>query len=425
MSTIKTFGLVTLVGLSLTANVLLLIGLTERGGSALRGLAHHASAWVHVRLGATRAAKIDSAPPVSTASFAGAAPHFRTGATTFERLLSDDPATFAANLLAVGFTRIEAHGAVTALLRKLEGAKLLHQFESSPPPPFWKTTASTAPTAEQMAEFNRWEKEKVKTLEELFPEERENHRVLLSHTYGALPEDKLERMAALDTEYAELRQQLTSQSNLQMPWTQEQQALLDQEKQKDVQALLTPAELEQYNFRTSPVAVAIRQMPDFNPSEQEFRELYDLKSAADDRFRSPSGNVSTQEYLQAQKDLNASINAALGDERFAAYQRSSDRGFQAAYNLAQQLNLPTENASAAYQIQTDTIARAAAIRTDPNQTPEQRSAQLRDLAATANQQLAPLLTPAGVETYKRSGGSWLQSLERSAAARRGGGGTQD
>ena len=69
---------------------------------------------------------------------------------------------------------------------------------------------------------------------------------------------------------------------MQMPWAGEELALLDREKLKDITALLSPTELENYQMRGSPVGQTLqRQLDGFEPSEQEYRDIYRLRAAAE------------------------------------------------------------------------------------------------------------------------------------------------
>ena len=359
MSTVKSMSLAALIVVSLAANALFIAGLANRQPPGVR-LERRGSDGPTAMGSSLNGGQVAGTPARSAADgsgLAGVAPKFKSGGTTFERLLSDDPATFAANLLAAGFSRAAARGAVVALLRNHDNLKRVAAIKASPPPPYWKTTESTSPSATLVAAFGESQLARAKILRDLFPEEGEYHSLTLSRAYGPLSVEKQDRIEALDADYSQMRQQLLSQSTMRMPWDVERLALLDKEREKDLRQILTPEEFDQYDFRTSPVAVAIRQLPEFNPSEEEFRALFTLKSAFDDKFRIGSTTLPPAEVQQAQQTLNAQIKSALGDTRFAVYEIASDRGYQEAYMIAQQLNLPTENAMAVYQIQRDTLAR--------------------------------------------------------------------
>lgn len=428
MSTAKSVSLAAAIGVSLVANVLLVIGLTDRGAAALHAAAHRLATSLGLGASARDPAALASgsatARPAATPAGVGAAAGAHIGpgpaganadSSVFKELLSDDPATFAANLLAAGFSRGATRGAVMALLRSHDNRARAALFKASPLPPYWMTTASTAPTPEQLALFGRTQAERMRVMRELFPEERDKQLATLRATYGALPDEKLQRLDDLEADYKLRRQQmLAGRSGPILPWDRDPIAQLDAAKQRDLQDLLTPAEREEYNFRTSNIATEIRQLPEFNPTEAEFRALFAARSAFEERTRLAAASATPQQIMQAQQELNAQLLSALGAERFAAYERASDRGFQEAYVVAQQLNLPTTNAAAVYDLQRETLARAAAIRANPDQTPDQRAAQLRELAATTEERFAALLTPAGREAYKRTGGAWLRNLDRPA-----------
>lgn len=195
--------------------------------------------------------------------------------------------------------------------------------------------------------------------------------------------------------------------------------MLDQEQRADLTAALTPDELRQYDLYSSPTAQRLRnQLAAFNPTEQEFLAIYDLQSQFDQQYNSPAtvmGMLTPDQLRQRQVDqqqLQAQIKAALGDERYVAYEQSTDPGFQAASRIVGSLQLPAANAAAAWTLQQTIQQQATAIRSDRSVPAGQRMDALVALDTEANQQLTTLLTQPGVDAYKQTaGGIWLRSLD--------------
>src|SRR5205085_9281385 len=105
------------------------------------------------------------------------------------------------------------------------------------------------------------------------------------------------------------------------------------EMEKKVKALLTPEEALQYDLRLSMTATMLRsQIDGFNPSEDEFLKVYQLKKNFDDQF-SPLARVDekdedTKKREAAEKILNSQIKEAIGETRYADYERAQDYTFQ-------------------------------------------------------------------------------------------------
>jgi hypothetical protein len=143
-----------------------------------------------------------------------------------------------------------------------------------------------------------------------------------------------------------------------------------------------------------------RQLAGFDPSEKEFRDLFRLKAAFDEKARAAGpGYFASPEGAQAQKDYTDQVKQTISPERWPDYERSTDPSFSSAYGVAQRLNLPATTAADVYRLEQDWRAQQAAIRNDTTQTAEQRDAQLAAANAAARQKLASLLTLKGLNQY--------------------------
>lgn len=393
------------LALSVVANVVLLADLLRR--SKLPNSGADGAATVSPHRSPAAASPAGLTPPASVTT-ASAGRHL----TAWQLLHDRDPARFAANLAAAGFPRAAQRGAVYALLRDLQTPERQRALDQVPQLPFWQAATDRSAQIATNREINRLWQEREQTMRRLFPEEQEAYLLQARAQFGPLPEETLEKLRSLERDYLDMRISIQSPSavGLSMPWHAEEQAVLNQEKRRDVVAMLTPKELEEYDLRSSPTANSLRRnLTDFNPTEQEFRAMYAAQSRVD-ALRQGGFDISSEGMntrRQAQQDANKALQDALGPARYAEYQRATDRGYQAAFAVTQNRNLPVENARAAYQVQRDIQQRAAEYRRLP---PAQRAEQLAALAAEAEKSLATLLTPEGLADYRRSGGFWLRNL---------------
>ena len=111
----------------------------------------------------------------------------------------------------------------------------------------------------------------------------------------------------------------------------------------------------------------------------------------------------------AQKQLMDDIKAAVGDQRFADYQRATNSSYRQASQLVGRLELPPETANQVYALQQDLQQRAGTIRRSAGSA-EAAMAELTALAAEAKAKVTAALGDRGFEAYKQNGGQWLQNL---------------
>jgi hypothetical protein len=238
--------------------------------------------------------------------------------------------------------------------------------------------------------------------------------------YAFLPAEKASRLREIDMDYSELRNQIMSEvEGFRMPSDDEKLALLQQEQRKDLEALLSPEELAEYDRRNSNTANRLRwQMRSFEPTEEEYKTIYALTKAYDDQFDRQRGeprrndpNEATRR-MDAQRQLNEQLKAALGEKRFAEYMRVQDPDYNSLAAAARRFDLPQPAVEKAYAARDQAVAAAQRITSDANLTPEQRSAAL---AAVAEQTRAQVQSALGAEVsaaYLRSNMRWLEALER-------------
>jgi hypothetical protein len=189
-------------------------------------------------------------------------------------------------------------------------------------------------------------------------------------------------------------------------------ALLAKEKRADIERLLTPDELLDYDLRNSPASHRLRgKLAAFEPTEAEFRALYPaFKAVADAEPQpgaAPRGTDFRRAHEAAERELEVELRRALGEARFAQWQEANDRGLQETRALATSLGLPPTAVAEITAIQKEIQPKLASIERDRDLTPNQRDAQLAALGADARDRLTRVLGDKGFEAYKRKGGGWL------------------
>lgn len=235
-------------------------------------------------------------------------------------------------------------------------------------------------------------------------------------TYGDIPQEKIEALRRIDSDYGQMMNEVRTQAQgMMLAEDREKLALFEREKRADVAALLSPTELFEMDLRSSPTAGELRgRLAAFDPTEEEFRTLFKLQKTVDDQFGSPQ-NLSVEQRNQRNQALSKllpQVEAALGPARYAEFKETTDGNYLTANNLVRRFDLPPTTTREIIAIQKDINQRAEAIRGDRALAPEARNAQLVALGQEANTRLSPLLGNDALNAYKQGGGGWINALVR-------------
>ena len=234
--------------------------------------------------------------------------------------------------------------------------------------------------------------------------------------FGNLPEAKLGDVNRISSDYAELAQQVRSASQgILLPEDREKLKLLDQEKQSDLAALLTPDELAEYNLHASPTANLVRtQMGAFKPTEDEYHEIFQIAQSTFGTTANPE--TMTQAERQQLNDAKTSVLSQLVQvlpaDRLAELTVKTDPSYVQADLFVQRQQLPDDTTAAIVAVQKDITSRATAIASNSTLSSDDRAAQLASLNAEANARLGSILGPDTLTAYKQSTGGWVNALVR-------------
>ncbi len=104
------------------------------------------------------------------------------------------------------------------------------------------------------------------------------------------------------------------------------------------------------------------------------------------------------------------IQAMLGDQRFAAYERSKDDAFREFASTARRLDLPLDSTVKAYEIRRTAEAAARELRANSEMAPEQRRAALDAMRRETEQAItAAVGAPAAKEFFREDQGGWARN----------------
>lgn len=365
--------------------------------------------------------KSSSANPVATATSTKEAAQL---AQVWAQLQGGDIHTLAARLREAGFPPSVVKAIVSAQVYEQFAARRKALIAQQEEVPFWKTQQRTVLDPKTMSELRALNREQVNMLKELLgPDGFTGSDEMVAYQkrqYGDLPRDKLDQLQSIASDYNELRQQVYQTANgVMLPEDREKLALLEKEQRADMAKILTPEELENYDLRSSTTANLLRsQLGTFKPTEEEFRAIFRATRAAEEQYGSLSGGVTgTNQMRDVQAFVLDQAKSFLSPDRYADLKQAADPAYQQINRLVARLELPQSAATEVVAVQQDIQKRALALRNDRELPPEQRNAQLAELAQEATTRLTPALGGSrGLEAYKQYGGQWLQNLAPRPAA---------
>jgi hypothetical protein len=338
------------------------------------------------------------------------------GPSAWKTLINgDEPADWVKSLRAAGFPDSIISAVVGAQIRERYSARR-SALQSKSDDQYWSKS------------WNNWgggDPETRAALRALWREEREQLKRALGDSYadspeyqramqrqfGNIPKEKLNALQTINEDYQELTSEIhQSASGFMLPEDREKLAFLEKEKRADLEAILTPQELQDYELRSSQTANSLRwQLTAFTPSEQEFRSIFNLQREFDLEFsnrRSTTDEAANQLRATAETAMQEQIKASLGEARYAEYQRAKDHNYQQLASLTDRLGLPKESAVTVYNLAKDIEKRSQQIRSDPKLKGDARNEALAKLAEEANATILKQLGDRGADAYKENGGGW-------------------
>ena len=367
----------------------------------------------------------------TTATTGTVAPHASTprpvaAEKLWTQIHSDDLATLVARLRAAGFPPSVIREIVRNRVNDRYSARLRALTEPDPNTPYWKQPAySYSADSKHLVELNQLEHERSNLLRSLLKDDTADTSDISAaqrRQFGNLTRAKIDALQRIVDDYSEMGTAITAtMKGVTLPEDREKLALLSREKNADLAAILTPDELADYTMRSSPITNLLRsQLAAFDPSLEEFRAIFQMQQALNERFpvSMSGGAISTGDYAErrsVQQQLDDQLKAALGDARYTDYTRSTNRDFTQLSRLVQSDNLPPAAAVQAFDLR-DTVAQASnRIFNDASLGYDDKKAALQTLAQNTRTQLLATLGPTSGPAYVKIADNWLTNVERGSA----------
>ncbi|MBI2512048.1 MAG: hypothetical protein HYV96_08715 [Opitutae bacterium] len=220
--------------------------------------------------------------------------------------------------------------------------------------PFWQRRT----TQKEMQEYRR---EIARALEAILgPDARRSVQidaVTRARQYGNLADTKIDAIAAVERDYQEMQTDLSRNQDGMFfnsdEWAarQQQRSLLKTEMRADLERILTPAELADYELRNSDTARSLSfAVQNIAVNAAEFAALYEIRRAFETANPALIGRVTTEQMTARQAGELAAFEQAralLADDRFYGYLAATNYEFRNLAGLTKQF--PSVTPAVAYQ----------------------------------------------------------------------------
>jgi len=314
---------------------------------------------------------------------------------SWQEVESDDYPTYVANLRDIGCPEQTIRDIIIADVNTLFARRRATEV-ITPEQQWWRTDVDTNVLAAASAKLRELEGERRALLVSLLgpsweagdminlPRPTRASLVLDGQVLGALSAElkqAIQEISARSQERIQAYAETTRKDG--KPPDPIELAKLRQQTRDELARVLTPPQLEEFLLRFSQNASALRselvQIQFFNATAEEFRALFRARDAFDQQLAllpDATDTVTAQRRTALEQQREAAIKLALGEKRYAEYQRLHDPAYREAFAEAQQADTP-EAVAALYAIKQAVAEEQQRIRKDDTLTEEQKNIELK------------------------------------------------
>jgi len=332
------------------------------------------------------------------------------GSFNWRQVESADYRTYIANLRAIGCPEETIRDIVIADVNKLFAARKMSLLNPAP----WKYWQSSQPETRQLSRSKQQQllelENERRTLVTTLLGPKADDELVRMESYERwqrlefLPQEKRSEVLKVENRFKAQRQAIyneAEQCSSAPDWKRLRELHLQRES--ELASLLSPQDLFEYQLRNDDVAERLRQnLVGFDLTESEFRELFGLQKAHEERFNflDPLDETAQIQAADDQSRADEEIKAFLGDERYAQYRRGNDPHFRDLYSLTQQFDLPADTAGMLYDRHRRMQDEISRLQSDPALTPGDRDNALRSYQAEIDSLLKQSLGEAAYARFQ-------------------------
>jgi hypothetical protein len=375
------------------------------------------SARVEVAAWKAKAAAVSLRPPPVVV--------YRSNAFNWSQLESPDYRQYIANLRAIHCPESTLRDIILTDVMRLYAQRRGQYYQNGRPFKYWETDEKRKLKQSQLEEREKQlaqiDKELPAVLRELLGinYEREMNKYFVdadedNRRLAFLSEDKRSRLLSLRDEFEGQRERVTYslQNGPLSPGDVAKLKKIDEEQDAELSALLTPQEKEEYQLSTSPTADHLRkQLIGFNPTEDEFRELFRKQQAIDSAYAYEDLSDPAVRDAKASDEQNmmSEVKTQLGPDRAAALDRTKDPDYQSVSLLAERFDLPAETSQTIVDMRQAAEDEKKQLLANKDIPPERVGVALKAIEAETEKAARQTLGDKAYAQYSQSAG-WIRSL---------------
>ena len=352
----------------------------------------------------------------------------------WSQIESDDYKEYVQNLRDIGCPEETIRDLVKQDLDKYYDQRKADILSKSPArKEFWKTGNPGSlgrPSASASSQMAKLDREKNEVLGELFkpsglaainrpgPLALARSQAKSGYAMDFIPEETKAQLNTLEQEYgSQLLKKMAQGASDAQDMAEIRQ--LRQNRDSSIATMLTPEQKTEYDLRKSPTAANMRlQMDGFDPSEDEFRDIFAARKAFDDEHGVvPGASISAgdMEGRQfAEQEMNDQIHTSLGDDRYQDYLRQTDYDYKSIAKITERQGLGENISAQVYDMKGGAEELAREIRMNTGLSIEERQMQLGQIRNVTSRSIESLIGGQGaVALQGQAGGrNWLNNLGR-------------
>jgi hypothetical protein len=361
-------------------------------------------------------AALKPAPPVVV---------YKTNQFRWTQIESTDYREYIANLRSVGCPEPTIRDIIITDIMRLYAARRGQFYHNGREFKFWETDDKRKLKAKQLEEREKQlasiDKEIPTVLRELLGinYERELNKYFVdtdedNRRLSFLPQEKREAIIALRDEIEGLRENIPGHDDLTTLNAEQLKELekIEKHRREKLARILSGPELDQFELSTSETADRLRKnLTGFNPTEDEFRELFRLFKEHDDKFAlaSPNDEKLLKDKAADEERIEGEILSKLSVSRAQEYTRTKNEEFRNMAAFTEIYELPPNTAQSLFEIQ-QAVKEEKEKLLGASLTTEEKAEGLKAIQGETEKTVRKLLGEQLYGKFTQSSGAWIPKL---------------
>ena len=273
------------------------------------------------------------------------------------------------------------------------------------------------------------DQEKSKVLKDLFgveglaeinrlsPYARAKSKAKSGYSMDFIPNETMAELNSMEQEFGSnlLKKMASGTSDAQ---DRNEIKMLRETRENQIASMLTPEQKFEYDLRKSPTAANLRlQLDGFDPSEDEFRDLFQIQKKFEDDYGVSGVTISSSEVegrRLAEQDMKSEMRSILGEDRYQDYLQQTDYDYKSIDKISQRQGLSDNISAQVYQMKSEAEELARGIRLNSSIPIVERQQQLQQIYNETSLSIESIMGQQGAASIQAQGGgrNWLNNLGR-------------